>query len=32
MIRTTVVAVEDPGLLPSDGDQLLDRLTPALAA
>ncbi len=31
-IRTAVVAVEDPAQLPADGEQLLERLVPALAA
>jgi PleD family two-component response regulator len=31
-IRTAVFAIEDPAQLPADGEQLLERLTPALAA
>jgi PleD family two-component response regulator len=31
-VRTTIVAIDDPADLATDGDQLLDRLTHALAA
>ncbi len=31
-IRATIVSAEDPDLLPSDGDQLLDQVTLALAS
>lgn len=31
-VITTVVSLDDPGLLPSDGEQLLQRLAPSLAA